>query len=193
MVRKPNLALQQVIRRISEGQHVGAHKPVSDCITVKKSHTYGPVSRQNQGYQQYKELHFPDYYISVHQGDNCILIGDNVGLVRNIVSENEGTEKFILYEKFSTSRNFFTYPLQSMDLRVTKVSNLSGHLHVASAYSVVCKCVLLPFRNKHVAFPMIHWFKHWLTVQFLSFETMYPQKWDTFSMRCNCFKIWFFF
>ena len=52
MVRKPNLALQQVIRRISEGQHVGAHKPASDCITVKKSHTYGPVLRQ---YQQYTE------------------------------------------------------------------------------------------------------------------------------------------
>ena len=31
-----------------------------------------------------------------------------------------------------------------MDLRVTKVSNLSGHLHVASANSVVCKCAVWP-------------------------------------------------
>ena len=140
MVGKPNLALQQVIRRISEGHYVGAfkHVHVNDCITVKKLHTYGPVPRQYQAFRQYKELHFSDYYISVNQGDNCILIGDSVGLVRNILSDNEGTEKLILYEKFGTTRNVFTYPLQSMDLRVTKVSNLSGHLHVASATSVTC-------------------------------------------------------
>ena len=162
MVRKPNLALQQVIRRISEGHHVGAFKHVhaNDSITVKKSHTFGPVTGQYQSYQQYKELHFSDNYISVYQGDNCILIGDSVGLVRNILSEKEGTEKLILYETFGTSRNFFTYPLQSMDLRVTKVSNVSGHLHVVSANSIACKCVLLPFHNKHVTFPMIHRFKH---------------------------------
>ena len=122
MVRKPNLALQQVIRRISEGQHMGAfkHVHVSDCVTVKNMHTYGPVPRQYQAYQQYKELHFSDYYISVYQVDNCILIRDSVGLVRNILSKSEGSEKSVLYEKFGTSHNFFTYPLQSMDLKSYK-------------------------------------------------------------------------
>lgn len=158
LVRKPNLALQQAIRRISERHNARGHEPFKDCITVKKLHTHGPVPRQYQGYQQYKEIHFPDYYISVYQGDNCILVGDNVAVVRNILSDIEGTEKYIVYEKFNTTSNFFTYPLQSADLRVTKVSNLSGYLHVASAESV-CKCVLIPLRNKFVAFPMLHRFK----------------------------------
>ena len=159
MVRKPNLPLQQVIRRLSEGQCINVQKPASDCIISKKPHTSGPVPREYQGYQQYKELHFPDFYISVHKGDNCILIGNDVALVRNILSVNEETEKVIMYEKFRTSSNFFDYPLKSMDLRVTKVSNLSGHLHSVSARSVICKCVLLPFRNMFIAFPMIHRFK----------------------------------
>ena len=113
-----------------------------------------------RGFSSIKNFFFPDYYISMHQGDNCILIGDSIGLVRNILSENEGTEKIIVYEKFNTASNFFAYPLQSMDLRVSKVSNLSGRLQVAPACSVICKCVLLPSGNKFIAFPMIHRFKH---------------------------------
>lgn len=159
LVRKPNLALQQVIRRLSEGQNVCPNKPARNSITVKKPHRNGPVPRQYQGYQQFTEIHFPDCYISVHQGDNCIMIGENIGLVRNILAENEEAEKIIVYENYHTSSNFFTYPLQSMDLRVKKVSNLSGQLNVSPAFSIVFKCVLLPFHNKHIAFPMIHRFK----------------------------------
>ena len=159
LVRKPNLALQQVIRRLSEGQNVCPNKPARNSITVKKPHRNGPVPRQYQGYQQFTEIHFPDCYISVHQGDNCIMTGENVGLVRNILAENEEAEKIIVYENYHTSCNYFTYPLQSMDLRVKKVSNLSGQLDVSPASSIVFKCVLLPFHNKHIAFPMIHRFK----------------------------------
>ncbi|MES9901557.1 MAG: hypothetical protein ABW168_02610 [Sedimenticola sp.] len=160
LVRKPSLPLQQVIRRLSERNYPLGRQPIHSVITAKKKHAHGPVPRQLHLYLQFKEVHLPDYYISVNQGDNCIMIADNVALVRNILSQNEDADKLVVYEKYNNMRNFFTYPLPSMNLRITKVSGLSGQLHVASVSEIQCKCVLLPFQRKFVAFPMIHTFKN---------------------------------
>lgn len=159
LVRKPSLPLQQVIRRISEGQNLHGHTHVRVATVAKKSHTHGPVPRQFEAYPQYQELHLPDCYISIHEGDNCVLIGDKVALVRNILTNTQDTEKLVVYEKFGNMTNFFTYPLQSMDLRIAKVTDLTGNLSVCPVSSVVCKCVLLPFRRKYIAFPLIHKFQ----------------------------------
>ena len=158
-MRKPSLPLPQVIRRLSEGQSPQGHRPVN-VVIAKKHHTYGPASRQFQAYLRYKELHLHDCYISFHQGDNCIMIGDNVALVRNILTQNEDTDKLVVYEKFGNMANFFTYSLQSVDLRVTKVSGPTVNLSVACVSSIVCKFVPLPFRRKYIAFPMIDKFKN---------------------------------
>lgn len=59
---------------------------------------------------QFKEIHFPDLYISTSQGNNCYLINDNVGIIRNIVV-TDGTEMFIVHEQFTNVTNFFQSPV----------------------------------------------------------------------------------
>lgn len=90
---------------------------------------------------QFKEVHFPDVFLSVAQGDNGILVGNKVRLIRNILCQDAHSEKYALYEEFGDVSNFFTTPLNSSDLRIFVVSGLTGELKTV---------------NRFVAIPLIH-------------------------------------
>ena len=87
LVRKPNNPLQQVIRRLSENQH-SLHQSntpkIPPCGFVKKRHRRGPCPREYCTYMQFEQLVLPDCYLSVDQGDNCILSGGRISQVTTI-------------------------------------------------------------------------------------------------------------
>lgn len=155
-IRKPTLPLAQVIRRLSEKKSTqNAHKVQG---TLKKQHTDGPVIRQFLSFSQYKGLELPGVYISVSRGDNCIMVGDKVGLVRNILSGGDNSETYVVFEEFRNKTNFFSTPLDSSDLRIFAVSQLSEEMEVVSASNITGKCVILPFHNKYISIPLLHVF-----------------------------------
>lgn len=65
-------------------------------------------------------------------------------------------EKCIVYEEFGVMLNFFNSPLQSGDLMIYYVSELSGVMKVGEITDISCKCVLLPFHDSYVYIPLIH-------------------------------------
>ena len=106
--------------------------------------------------KQYKELQFQEVFFAIKSGDNCILIGDKVGLIRNILCENFDDVQHIINEEFGEVSNFFDIPLLSSDLRIFVVFGLTGHMEVVKVSDITCKCVLLPFHGSFLSIPLLH-------------------------------------
>lgn len=153
LVRKPNFPLQQVVRRLSEEKHKVETTIPSKGIP-KKQHRDGPILQQHQRLSQYKQLILPSVLLSCSFGDNCILVSDKIGLIRNILSGGEGY--LLLVEWFRDNDNFFTSPLASSDLRIFHVRNLSETLSTIKVSDVTSKCVLVPHKHGFVTVPLIH-------------------------------------
>lgn len=155
MIRQPNFPLSQIIRRLSEqeGQKVNIKLPENQ---LKQLHKMGPLTFAYIDYQQYKEIHLPNVYISVFQGNNCVMINGSVALVRNIVSTADKCSVFIIYETFDNMHDFFTYPLKSSNLGIYKVSQLQGRLRVSPLSLIACKYFMLPFKQSFVCIPLLH-------------------------------------
>lgn len=117
LVRQPKFPLQQVIRRLSERSEKDAAEK-QHHVSLKKKHTYGPLTENVRNCTQYKELHYSEFCISIAQGNNCVRIGRHVALVRNIITDNASENIYLVYEQFTDASDFFTYPLDSSDLGI---------------------------------------------------------------------------
>jgi len=161
LVRKPNAPLQQVIRRLSEKKAKfvqSMYIPLSG--SVKKKHNNGPRVNEYQLYGQYQEITLTNMFISIKRGDNCILSGEKVGLVRNILSPSEDSlERIFVVQWFRGGQScFYCDPLHSSDLRIFKVFHLNDHVSTIQMRDISSKCVLLPYRDQYVAIPLMHSF-----------------------------------
>ena len=85
MVRKPQAPLQQVVRRLSE--RCNTTNSVSVDI-LQKEHFAGPVPSHFCFCKQYKEYEKPGYKITIFDNNNCVMIGNDVVLVRNFIDVN---------------------------------------------------------------------------------------------------------
>jgi hypothetical protein len=155
-VRKPNYPLQQVIGRLSENYDFTEKSNIPPSGLVKREHRNGPLPPDKQNLFQFKEIHLPIVFLSVFQGDNCVLIGNKMAIVRNILCDDAQNDKFVVYEEFLHAESFFEYPLQSKDLRIFKVSDMSGEFKCCKLLDITCKCVLLPFQDSFVSIPLLH-------------------------------------
>lgn len=156
LVRKPNYPLQQVIGRLSENCDFTETSNIPTSGVVKKEHRNGPLPPDKNNFLQFREVHLPIVFLSVFQGDNCVLIANKVALVRNILCEAVENDKFVVYEEFLHAENFFENPLQSKDLRIFLVSDMSGEFKCCKLSDISCKCVLLPFKDSFVSIPLLH-------------------------------------
>ena len=157
LIRKPNFPLQQVIRRFSEekGKRSDGDSYPDNGI-VKKQHWNGPLLQNNRRMLQYEQLHLPSAFFSCRLGDNCILLSEQIGLIRNILSAGDNCEKLFLVEWFKDKEDFFSSPLPSSDLRIFRVRNLAERLSTVAVTNIVSKCVLMPYKDDFVAVPLIH-------------------------------------
>ena len=65
-------------------------------------------------------------------------------------------ERLIVVEPFLSAVDFYSEPLPSSDIRIFKVSRPSGNIQVLDVNEVTVKCVLLPYKSKHVAGSLLH-------------------------------------
>ncbi|XP_070179237.1 uncharacterized protein [Littorina saxatilis] len=160
LVRKPNLPLQQVVHRLAEKK---AQKKKKTKIenALKKQHFLGPLPPNFPPCNQFHQLKQDDVLISADAADvrdNCVKIGNDFCLLRNIVTvpQAEGQDIFVVHEHFTQVRDFFDCPFQSSDLGISLVNRPSGHMQVSPLEDIVCKYYLLPFRGSFVAIPLLH-------------------------------------
>ena len=144
MVRKPNFALAQVIRRLSEISRLAENKVVaSEQKLIKrltKCHTTGPIPDEiTVPCTQYKLAKLERFTISSGKGDNTVKVGSHIAQIQNILQLPTGV--VVVYKIFRST---------------SVVSRLSSDLHVCSVDSIKMKYVMLQHEGKSVAMPMIH-------------------------------------
>lgn len=156
LVRGPLNPLTQVMRRLSEMEN-GSYSPDVKEATQKleNEHMDGPVpecfSRQ---VCQYKVLVSDDVVVKVKERDCCIKIENKLVLVQNIV-EDKGVV-YIVANEYKQVEHFFTYPIDSRELGIYVVSNLSTNIKSFMIRNKPKKFVRLPFQNRFVVVPLLH-------------------------------------
>ena len=93
-------------------------------------------------------------FVSCSTGDNCFKICGRIGLIRNIIHDQE--TGYILFEEFLRSEPFFDDPLRSSDISIYLVSNLSGDRKL---YPLTCeksKYFMVPCGDRYVVMPLLH-------------------------------------
>ena len=93
LVRRPQLPVAQIVRRIQEGhcQTVHACLKTSDpeVSYFKQPHMEGPLPVDQLHCYQYKQYHGLHFFIAVTTGNNCCQIAGKVGVVKNILRPRE--------------------------------------------------------------------------------------------------------
>ncbi len=148
MVRKPSSPLQQVIRRISKLESTSL-KDEKTHRKLKTLHSDGPIPHGLTGtVSQFKELVLEEFVINSSERDRCILLVQNI-----IVCE---CEEFTVCKEYRHIAKFFDYPIDSTDLGISFVSDLSPNLMCLNLDTNVQKCVWLPLEDGYVVFPLLH-------------------------------------
>jgi len=156
LVRKPNRPLQQVIRRLWEQRQ---YRNTCERTSVRS----GPAAEHCSvnipvgiGHcRQYKQLYVSGVLLSVQNGDNCITVGTDIVLIKNIIVKD--SEIMLVYMKFFHVMDFFDYPVKSSHIGIHYVSDLSSELSVFRNFSeFYIKNVMLPYNNGFVVIPLIH-------------------------------------
>jgi hypothetical protein len=159
MIKKPGLPLEQVVRRIYERRVWQPKSRETDLKPFcKKQLSRGPVPRSYSNYIQYEEYHVRTYVLSRKQGDNAVLIHDDYFIVKNILSVDKDVR--IICQKFKSKQSFFDYPVDSLQLLIAYVEDLSSTFWDFSVTEVECKVVLMPHLNGYVGLPLIHSTSH---------------------------------
>lgn len=159
LVRKRTLPLEQIILRLREQSNFANMREESSAdgkLSVKGKHSNGPLPTRTllEICSQHNEVIMRAFCITTNTGNNCVAIKSKICLVRNILDCKHGL--FIVYQVFRVNKPFSTYPLDETRLQINEVSSLENSLGVDSVHVIQMKCVLLPYRNAHVAIPVLH-------------------------------------
>jgi hypothetical protein len=161
LVRRAEGPLSQVIRRLSELQ--GFHrKPVlsfaSSCIP-KFEHCRGPVPDGYCSGRQFQKLQYKTMYIQCNSPDNCVVV-KNFGpvVVENII-QMPNHDLYLVCKMFCNQSSLFSYPLDSTNLHILKVTGLSDECTTVPVTDIEVKCAKLPFGRNSSQFaviPLLH-------------------------------------
>lgn len=159
MVRGPRNPLTQVIRRLSEieaSSHSGLCSQMSK--QCRSEHSEGPVPHFFKGeVKQFQMLSMDGAVITTSKRDCCVKIKNEVVLVENIIVDR-GVE-YIVGRQYRCQESFFEYPFDSRELGILMVSNLSMTVKHFQILESVQKYVRLPFHDKFVVIPLLHFNK----------------------------------
>lgn len=157
MIRKPHSPLTQVIRRVSEVHNQKHSVEVKWPKTqVNIEHRNGPVPDLFEGdVLQFRELVMNGVHIRITEGDNCVRINQIVALVENIIVYKG--QEYIIYREFAKMGTFFHYPVDSKEVGVFVVSNLSSDLKCTRLNDVI-KYFRMPYgeQGSFVVIPLLH-------------------------------------
>lgn len=110
-------------------------------------------------FPQFKKVTYKKLQFSIDSGDNCVQVGLKIGLIKNILVKKDGGRVMVLFEPFNNISIFLMSPLSSSDLGIYKVSRLKGRFDIVPLSEIMCKYVILPYKNDFfVVIPVIHQF-----------------------------------
>ncbi|KAK3918505.1 Replicase polyprotein 1ab [Frankliniella fusca] len=188
LVKSSARPLQQICKRLDE-------KYKFKCLRRKKQkqgfiiqHDNGPVGGFQHVVRQYKKYEGEKFTIGNSTPDHCVQFANGqIGIVENIVESagENGPVYHAVARLFTDFSNLYEYPVESRLLGIQVVQNLNHHFTIFEWRDVKHKCVLFPYRNAHVCYPLLHSVGRFCIVDFLNLEdeeglpetAIVPQSW----------------
>lgn len=128
-----------------------------DCQrkVLKKEHKNGPVPPVFSGVvNQFQEVLLSVSVIRTSEGENCVRIHNSIAIVVNIILF--GGKIHLVYKEYRHRSSFFHCPMNSCDLGIFIVIDLSDDLNTTVLGDSIKKYVRLPFHGKFVVVPLLH-------------------------------------
>ncbi|KAL2102315.1 hypothetical protein ACEWY4_001483 [Coilia grayii] len=157
MLRTPHHPLAQVIRRISEMDHLVENEALQEKRQLLKEHDHGPIPSCMVDCKvvQFEKLVTDGTIIKVSRdGDCCVKNGNHIAVIENLL-QCEG-KTYVVFREYQSMQPFFEYPLNSQELGIYLVGNISPQLKVIEMHRNIEKYVRLPHSDKFVAGPLLH-------------------------------------
>lgn len=131
-------------------------KTHSESAHYLKPHSDGPISSTCDPNKQYKAVQFSSFKIS-STPPNCYCSLQNGFVVQVLKISRSNNLMVILCHKFTTVEPFYGSPFTvSSEYEIYEVSDLSPQLLTFSINEIKNKIVLLPYKEKFIAFPLLH-------------------------------------
>lgn len=160
LVRKGTNPVGQLVSRLAEGDKSFncRNARVTDGNPCKQAHFNGPVPCGMADMEQYKQYVTEKLFLSCDTGDNCVEIGNKVGIVQNILCKADGFGHscVIVFSPFEHKQALYEKPLLSEHLGIFSLSKLSESCTVYSVDDITRKCMLLPLPGEtgFASFPL---------------------------------------
>jgi len=158
MVNKSHQVVQQIVRRISEREL--SETLLEDRTVLKHKHKSGPEIEGRPHLLQYGGARVGHTHIasdSRYQTDCCFIVDNYVCVVRNILAESDSHELYIVYSMYEKLEPLFHSPVNSTDIAIHVVSELSDEVFYTTFDNRWRKCARLPLDdNRAVAIQLLH-------------------------------------
>lgn len=159
LIKSPNNPLQQIIRRLAEINSLNKTiSPSLQSIKYSVEHNDGPVPCEILIFSQFKKLTIKNCVFTVfsyRSADSYFMTKNNcIVQIHNILVTDQNS--LIVGKKFSIVESFFSYPLNSEELNIYCLKNISDILEVWNVKDIALKCLASKFNNHFISFPLIH-------------------------------------
>lgn len=131
--------LQQIVKRVSEEE---------------RTHTLGIAKPKLTTKPNYIELLFDSFCLTNVSPNNCCLLKNGVYLQISNLWEDKG-ECLIEGNVIAPQESFFSEPIDSSRLGI-HLSKITNNKITSYSQEVICKCLLLPYKNCWVLLPLLH-------------------------------------
>lgn len=163
MLRKSNLPLQQVVRRLAEKSLSVSEKIEKESYVSKKISNLQCIPEEIQNkfgkYSFFEMFHTPNATFSNKPGNNIIFISnkDSTTIIEIICFIQTKKSIKIIGQKIKIIRPFTLYPQDSSFLLFYEVSNEnSNEIFEVNANDILYKGILLPLDDKKIIRPLLH-------------------------------------
>jgi len=164
-LRSGNKALAQFCRRKSEfdkreledsAKRAETEERMSRNVTLCRPHLLGPTA--SHAGKQFSHIKMRSFTFDSRKiSDRYALLKSGcIAEINNVIQLHSSDDIVIICKTFTTMDNFFSYPVESQQVRIYKVSKLSHNFHVYGVSEISCKCLVLPRKDYFVAMPMLH-------------------------------------
>jgi len=158
MVHKSHQVVQQIVRRISE-RELSESLPEQRTV-LKHQHKCGPEIEGRADLLQYGGARVGCTHISSDRKDTrdcCFAVDNHVCVVRNILAASHSDELYVAYSVYEKVEPLFDNPVDSTDVGIHVVSELSDEVFFSIFDNSWHKCARLPLDDGHaVAILLLH-------------------------------------
>jgi hypothetical protein len=155
LLRSGRKVLAQLARRLCEiNQNMIRSQLKTEPDGLSMEHLKGPCPPHSRNVKQFEKASINGICIRTSQPNNCVVIGNKIVLVENLLKEND---KSIVYgREFRKKTDFFRNPCLSSSIGIYKCSDLSG-LKTYKLKDVCGKCLSIRYHpNKWYVAEIMH-------------------------------------